>query len=295
MTEREAGIYAGIPNDEYHRGPGISKSGLDLIARSPMHYRFATDAANDNSCEPTPSQRLGSLVHKLVLEPFSFGDEYVVGPKFDRRTKEGKAFAEAFEAGAAGRIVIGQDEADLGAQIRDAVFAHPFAAALLGGQGDAELSAYWRDAETGVLCRCRPDYWRRDGILVDVKTTTDASPEAFARSVLDWRYHVQAAFYLEGTGLAIGQAETVSDLALPHEFVFIAVETKPPHAVACYRLDRETLSIGAREFRRNLDTFAECQRSGVWPAFGGGLQPLGLPEWYLARAAREAALQQVTA
>lgn len=284
MMERHAGLFPDIPNDAYHGGPGISKSGLDLIARSPRHYRFATDAANDNARTPTAAQRVGSLAHKLILEPDSFHAEYVVGPKFDRRTNAGKEAAAAFEVEAAGRTVITEDEFEQANAMLHAVGAHPFAAALFR-KGRAEVSAYWNDPATGVLCRCRPDYWRRDGILVDLKTTDDSSPEEFGRSVLKWRYHVQAAFYLEGARLAMEQSPVDLDLeiGLPAEFVFVAVEKNPPHAVAVYRLDRDSIEVGRREMRADLDRYATCLANDDWPAFGDTLLPLSLPEWHLRK------------
>src|SRR5690606_28865958 len=68
------GVYAGIPNAEYHGGPGISKSGLDLIHRSPLHYKAVVDGANDN--EPTAAQMIGTAAHALILEPAEFAKTY---------------------------------------------------------------------------------------------------------------------------------------------------------------------------------------------------------------------------
>lgn len=69
------GIYDDLPAADYHRGPGISKSGLDLIHRSPLHYAAARAAANDN---PTPSQVLGTAFHALLLEPDLFARRYAL-------------------------------------------------------------------------------------------------------------------------------------------------------------------------------------------------------------------------
>ena len=97
---------------------------------------------------------------------------------------------------------------------------------------------------TGILCRCRPDFWREDDIIVDVKTTEDASPEEFSRSLAKWRYHVQAPFYMDGIELATGRR--------PKGFVFLVVEKKPPYAVAAYTLDPESIELGRSEYRADL-------------------------------------------
>ena len=39
------GIYIGLANEQYHAAEGISKSGLDLIARSPYLYRHRQQVA----------------------------------------------------------------------------------------------------------------------------------------------------------------------------------------------------------------------------------------------------------
>ena len=321
MTQRDVGVFPNIPNDVYHSGPGVSKSGLDLLARSPLHFKFATDARNDNEeREETRWQRIGSLVHKLVLEPASIWDEYAepfvpsdgalatsdqikdalraLGGKISGTKSElidrlrdldpGAVFVDderaAWEAQLGRRRVINSSELELAEGMAAAIEAHPIGGALfLSSPGEAELSAYWVDPETDLHLRCRPDWWRADGIVVDLKTTEDASREAFERSVLNYRYHVQAAFYLDGLAHAIDQSPDPLPVPTPREFVFLCVEKKPPHAVAVYRLDSETLELGRREYRRDLATLAQCIQADRWPGYGDAVQILGLPDWYVRR------------
>lgn len=169
--------------------------------------------------------------------------------------------------------------------MRDAIMAHPAASALLSGEGVAEASVYWTDPATGELCRCRPDYWRKDGVIADLKTTEDASPEGFAKSLVNYRYHVQAPWYLGGMTAAYEAGHFPEGWQRPRAFAFIAVEKRAPYAVAVYVLDSESLEIGARMMRRDLDTLAECRRTGVWPGYGDTLQQLGVPQYYLLRHA----------
>lgn len=317
MQDMKPGVYAGISNADYHGGPGISKSGLDLIRRSPLHYLCATMAAND---DPTPDQMLGTAFHSLLLEPEAFARDYTLplqvpegalatvddlkarlqelGVEFKASAKKGSLVSlvrqndpkavilddlkAAWREENAGRQVLTQEVWDQLHAMRDAVLEHPVAGALMkGGSGLAEQSVYWHDPETGELCRCRPDWWRTDlDVLVDVKTTNDASPEGFSKSLVNFRYHVQAPFYLDGVERATGQR--------PRAFLFLAVEKKPPYAVAVYQLDPESMSLGAREYREDLQTYANCKRTGVWPGYGDRIQLLGVPQWYLVRAEREA-------
>ncbi|QJB21776.1 exonuclease VIII [Xanthomonas phage FoX2] len=74
----DPGIYRGIPNDQYHHGVGISKSGLDLVRKSPAHYRAVVTAANDNERKSTPAQAIGTALHMIVLEPELFAKTYTL-------------------------------------------------------------------------------------------------------------------------------------------------------------------------------------------------------------------------
>lgn len=183
------------------------------------------------------------------------------------------------------RKVLEQDTWDQLHAMRDAVMAHQAAGALLtGAPGKAEQSVYWIDAETGLLCRCRPDFWRQDGIVVDVKTCEDASPEGFAKAVANWRYHVQHPFYTDGINAMreqlLAKETPPADIPAPvRAFVFLAVEKKPPYAVGVYVLEHEAVELGHLEYRRDLATLKQCIDSDTWPGYGDAIQPLQLPRW----------------
>ncbi|QPB08651.1 exonuclease VIII [Burkholderia phage Mica] len=170
-------------------------------------------------------------------------------------------------------------------RMRDAIMAHPAARALLtSSKFVTEHSAYAQDPETGVLRRVRPDLWRFDGIVGDLKTTEDASPEGFARSIAKYGYDVQDPYYLDTLNLALQQSNPDEFAAHPTSakaFVFIVVEKSFPHAVAVYCLDDESKALGTAKYREGLNTYAECERTGVWPGFGDAVQMISVPQWHL--------------
>lgn len=249
-------IVPDLPSATYHAHPAVSKSVLDKIARSPLHARAYLDGMRD---EPTASMNFGTALHCAVLEPNRFANEYAVW-EGDRRTKEGKAAYETLQA--TGATLISRDDHDAISAMAMSIQQHPVAAAMLTN-GQPEASVFWK--HNGIECKCRPDWLRRDGIVVDLKTTEDASPAAFARSVAAYRYHVQAAHYLAGT-----QAES---------FVFIAIEKKAPYAVAVYELDADSIQIGQRLRERDLDQYASCLELNQWPGYPAQIQKLALPKW----------------
>ena len=261
-----AGLIPDLPIDQYHGGPGVSKSQLDQVAKSPAHYMYARTAPKK---DPTPAQRFGSLVHTAVLEPHKLS--VVVGPDLNKNTKEWKAFKAQVEA--EGKEIVTQEELDTLEGMKAAVYAHPAAAWLLG-PGYVEHSAYWIDPATGLLCRCRPDKLRRTEkgiVLVDLKTTADASEAEFSRSIENFRYHVQAAFYSDGIEEALGERVSA--------FAFVAVEKQAPYAVACYQLADVDVEDGREAYQGDLLTLKNCLARNEWPAYSPRIETITRPAW----------------
>jgi len=266
-----------MDNAAYHRHAAVSKSHLDQIARSPLHYWARYLDPNRVIPEPTPAMVIGSALHTHVLELDKWDENYIVMPEgIDKRTKAGKAEWEAFSAAANGRQVLAKADADLVMQMGQAVYGHPAAAALLGLPGMAESTWMWYDDKTGLQCKVRPDWLTNDGsLIVDLKTTEDASPKGFQKSIANFRYHVQAAWYLHG----VEQATR----CCPDQFVFICVEKKPPFAVAVYAADTAMIKEGWRTAERDLEVLATCTEMDQWPGYSDQVQPISLPPWMLPR------------
>jgi len=262
-----------MDNADYHAHPAISKSHLDLIARSPLHYWARYIDPNRVAPEPSPQMRLGTALHTHVLELSRWDQEIAVAPgDINRRTKEGREQWAAFEAASVSKTVITADEADQVMAMGRAVMRHPAAAMLLNLPGVAESTHMWVDNTHGLSCKCRPDWLTKDGaIVVDLKTTKSAKVQDFKRSVADYRYHVQAAWYLHGLEQATGRR--------PEQFIFICVETTAPYAVAVYAADAEMVDRGHQQAMRDLARLAECKAANHWPSYSEQIEMLSLPGW----------------
>lgn len=264
------GLVQGLDIDAYHSGPGISKSGLDSIDANPAIY-YARHLDPQRPPSPAKAGQLeGTLAHCAILEPGEFGKRYVVGPNVSRATKAWKEFEE--QAGS--RLCIKPDQYDTAMRQADSVRKLPEVAEALA-RGRAEVSAYWLDPVTGELCRCRPDWEHPCGengvILLDVKTCGDASPAEFSRQIARKRYHVQDSFYSDGYSIASGM-EVMA-------FVFVAVESEWPYAACALMLDDQGKAQGRAEYRRNLNTYAQCRASGIWPGYSQSIEIVNLPKW----------------
>lgn len=287
----ESGVYKNLTNEEYHSGAGVSKSGLTLIGKSPLHYWSAYLDPEREPRKETDAMKLGTAIHSAILEPDLFASDYVVVPNdaprkptsVQRNAKKPSddtiaaiEFWDAFNADNEGRVIIDIDDYETCTSIQRQVRRHPAAIALLG-TGEAETSVYWIDNETGVLCKCRPDWMNyQANVIVDVKSAEDASPIAFQRSIFNYEYHVQAAWYIDGVTAATGHA--------PKAFIFGVFEKSRPHAAAFYYADQEMIDLGRRIYRERLAIYANCLQTNRWPGYPDTLQAISLPMWALKAA-----------
>jgi hypothetical protein len=293
------GIHYGLDIAEYHGNSlSVSKSGLDDLARCPaMFYALHLDENRPARAEKA-GQLEGNLAHCALLEPDEFAKRYAVLPKDapSRPTPaQWKAEKSNESSTAAKEWWMAWSKANAGARIITAEQAHaarcqahsmrslqnvwgglPMAEMLK--RGKAEVSAYWTDNLTGVLCRCRPDLVvpinARQVVLVDVKTFSDARSQEFKKQLGRKSYHLQDSFYSEGYARASGM-EVVG-------FVFVVVETAWPFLAASYQLGDKSRHEGALQHRDLLDTYAECLRTNTWPSYTPATETVDLPPYALS-------------
>lgn len=265
------GVRKNLSHADYLEAPGLSRSILKHMARSPAHFKFALE----NPEPPTDAQILGEIIDLAILEPSKLEKAYWLRPetyenkkgevkKWNGNATECKDWLGAHED----RHVIRVHEQEMVIAVRKAVLEHPSAKAALK-DGDRKVCLFVKDPDTGILLKCEIDLLSGNAI-VDLKSTDDASVDGFARSVAKFGYDVQAAFYLD----------ICNWLGLGKEFfVFIAVEKEPPYAVAVYELDEESIQVGRSKYRRWLNLFNYCSEMNEWPAYPDDIIRLSLPMW----------------
>lgn len=255
-----------IPANDYHALNAINFTGLKEIEKSPAHFQNYLKTAK----EATAAMILGTATHYGVLQPELLYKNFCARPEgIDGRTKEGKAALEKLATENAGKTILKADEFSAIEGMMRAVRGHKLASQLISG-GMAEMSAIAQDSEHGVLCKARPDYLGKDGVIVDLKTTDDASFFAFQRKVKTFRYHAQAAWYLDTVNAAIGREEF-------KRFVLIVVEKEAPHGVIVYEFDAESIRLGRLLARSSLAVYAECSKSGKWPGYSEHMHTMTVP------------------
>jgi exodeoxyribonuclease VIII len=257
----------------------VSKSKLDELAKSPYHYWYKYLNPDRVKEEETDAFVIGRAIHTAILEPAKFNEEFWRAPVVNRRTKEGKNTIAEFQELNGNKTALKPDEWDYVMAMRDAAHKHPAIQHLLSG-GIAEHTMYFNEPTTGVRCQIRPDWLNNAGYVVDLKSTEDASPIAFQRSVAKYRYHVQDAFYFDGIKHATGKE--------PKGFVFVVIEKKPPFMIGVYQLTERAREQGRQTYLTELNIYKTCQANGVWPGYSQTVEMLDLPPWaYPAKESSE--------
>jgi len=187
---------------------------------------------------------LGDAFHTLLLEPHRFGEDFLTLDGNDvlpPATTETEVFARRWLQPATARAL---------RAMRDNALACPLGpVARWMADGEMERSIYWTDA-AGLRSKARPDCLTADTI-VEVKTVTDARPEAFAQTRAHFGYDLQAAHYVEAVTALTGRM-------LP--FAWVTVEISPPYTAWVHILVLADLDAARRALEALKRAFAACAR-----------------------------------
>lgn len=266
------GIYPNLTNEEYHSGPGLSRSRLArLLDGTPLDFHAAPPV------EETAAMRLGTAAHLAILEPDRFLALVRPLPKWDMRTNAGKAARAAWDEENPGKIPVPEADYDCALQAAKLIRAKKGPATALR-EGKAELSIYWNDgAET---LKSRPDFLDLDrGIAVDVKTTTrDLDDRQVVRILVDQHAALQASMVTQGvlalTGQRVSSYLLIVRLDAPVDMRLVQVGGFGPGEPL------EWLEYGDAQFATALRLYRECSASGVWPGWADrGVTYAAAPEW----------------
>lgn len=257
------GLYDGWPSEDYHGSPGLSFTQFKHFLRSPLHYKAYLAKPKPQ----TASQKLGSMLHMALLEPEKFAKTtiYIDGPL---NTNPWKKMGD--EAKAAGITPIGKQMWEDITGMRDSVLKHKLGS-LYVASGQKELSAFWKDPETGLLLRCRPDIWIESKLqVVDVKTCGNVQTFPMIEMMRNM-YPIQTAFYLfVMSGLTQMQLTQHTNLCVEDEY---------PYAVQNWALDDASIERSMIDVKNGLRKFAKCLETDTWDGPEPIIRPAALAHY----------------
>jgi hypothetical protein len=275
-TPLAQGLHYGIPARVYHADPcelpslssGIART---LIAKTAAHARLEHTRLGGTTRKLTPALSLGGYVHALVAGDVS---EYAVEDFPSMESKAAKEWAALAQH--VGKEPVLQRTADAATPIAQAINAN-WRRGLTPHKGtqQSEVTAIWREGD--AWCRARFDrLCVDDGGFADIwdwKTTDDVSDHAIMRSIADYGYYIQVAFYLRGLAAVLPSHRGRSS------FILVFVEKNPPYSVRRVTLSPAALAQGARDVNMAIAVWKQAMATGEWPGYDVSTTEMDLPSY----------------
>lgn len=266
-------LLAGMPDDAYLSDPvlggSLSHSGAKslLPPGCPALFRWQqTHGRPDKAVFD-----FGRAAHRVVLGE---GADIVRIDAPDWRSKDAQAQRDT--ARAAGKTPLLVKDALIVDDMAEALAGNPLAAELLTRPGRSEVAAFARDAREDVMLRAKydrlPDADGRKVLVTDYKTAPSADPGQFAKSAWNYRYYMQAPWYIDLLR-ALDYADEI-------EFLFIVQAKEPPYLSIVAELPHAAVRYGRARNREAIGIYADCLRRDEWPGYAdGGVIELLMPGW----------------
>lgn len=228
----------------------------------------------------------GSLLDCLITQPGKFEELYAVAPKEYPGTPKRKGdeiemkpwnwnatFCQEWEK---------EQRAD-GKEIATAPQAEKAFAAQERLQADEILMGFmsrcrrqvfvlveWFYAETGISVpfKCLMDFVpppedaEFGNTIGDLKTTNDASPRKWRRTVFEQSWHLQASLYLDAINAALD--------ANYSQMAHVVSESKPPYEPARRMLvdgPESFIQFGRHQYQEMLALYCRCLKENFWPGY----------------------------
>lgn len=243
---------------QYNELEGLRRSDLWVLNKTPLHFKYNLE----NPQPQTEALLFGSAIHKYILEPEDFNNEYIVMPQVDRRTKEGKEIYNDFMALAQEKdlTVISQENYQQIQDMAQVLKQDQLVNDLLEGAKFEQVYS-WTDPETNTHLKVKADIitqFEGKTYIVDYKTTTSCEYKDFYRSMRKYGYDFQAGMYSE---------VVENNLLESVEFAFIAQEKTPPYAYRVFWVDKEVVRTGKGKLHNLLRLYKECVDNNQWQGY----------------------------
>tara|TARA_R100001594_G_scaffold140854_1_gene186304 strand:- start:767 stop:1594 length:828 start_codon:yes stop_codon:yes gene_type:complete len=253
-----------ISNAEYH-----SRSEYGSTALKPAAKGFGKGLlaiVNGASLPQTQALAEGSAVHSRLGEPQLFNTEFAIKPQgMSFVNKEGKAWKKEHSD----KTIL---SAEFGEKLKhiELAFLDSPASRFYEQEGETEASYFWKIDGLSRGGKCRPDWISADKkTIIDLKTTTSADRKSFQRAIMNYSYHLSAAWYMHGVKQATG--------VTPEEFIWVAIEKDTPFGIGVYRADAELLEEGKAMYERALANIQSWEETGIYPDHTPEIESIGLP------------------
>lgn len=185
-----------MSEEEYRSDDALGFHDLCNLAKSYFHF-----LEGRKEKESKDYQNFGTAAHLMALEHQRFETEVVARPNFDRRTKDGKAKAEAFDSENFGKLIVTDDEFERLRAMRAMLEASKEFQDILACVAHIESCAF--HSHGSLLLKGRLDAAgvlpSGERFILEYKTTQDASFDSFRWDIQRYRYDLQLIHYASVT------------------------------------------------------------------------------------------------
>lgn len=257
----------------------ITKSGLDKIEFSPLDYWWHYRNPNRPDYEADEKTIFDDAFRCAVLRPDEFQRRYVNPPPINRKTNLGKSEYDSLikSVDKNNQILLYPsskypDKFNTILMMVAEVRKHKLLKFIFS-EGVAENHVEFEEENSGAIVKFK-SHWidHANNLIVHLSSTSDASPEQFAKDCVNFNNHKRSAIQLDGYATK-GQPKD--------GIVFVNVEREAPYKISVLFLDERSINVGRRIYLENCQTFMDCVASGKWPGFKEIAESVSLPEWYL--------------
>jgi hypothetical protein len=280
------GFYYDIPFADYAAVDALNASKIVQMRRSPMYYRWALTHPSPE----TAATMLGTLIHRMVLEPSVINDIAVWKPEEKMKVRNGHKW-DAYKEANVGKTILTEKEYEQVLETSACALSHQPIARYANAEGPTEVSMFWRHPVTGRRMKARIDKLIPEShTIFDLKSTYDCQSYRFGSISYRLGYHIKIAHYAQGYETLTGVRPTCR---------IGAIESNAPHESTVYRITEDVLKQGWEELENLVGRITECENreaelrkkkmpvSHAWPAEVVEETDLMLPTW-----AQYAALDQ---
>lgn len=246
--------YHRIKDKDYHELSYISYHGLKEISQSINKY------IQRKNKKQTAAQEFGSLAHKYLLEPDTIDNDVFIASKENFLTKSGEIaknikstkMFEVMQFENPEKKILLDDEHKEFTSMRDKALAHPEFSKIYFDEsckkehcGLVQPFLFKQISSDMMLAKFKPDITTRQ-VIVDYKTTSNASEFAFKTELENNMYFAQAAFYVMCDAEISGMQK---------DFYIFAQEVEPPYDVNMIKINHDYLNLGFEILQKSAQKY----------------------------------------
>lgn len=272
-----------MEKENYYDIKALSQSGIKKYLQDGAHRFWAHSVFNPNRIpeKETEAKEFGKLVDTLLFTANDFDSIYAVKQKVDGRTKDGKAYNEAFAADNVGKKVIDEltmYEADY---MVTALKSNQDFVQATKGDWIVQKEFFWTDGEIRFKAKMDLIVKHADGsyTIFDYKTCQNCDEQHFGKDIVKYGYHIQDAFYKDAFFMEYGCAEV--------RFVLVAQEKDYRDCIALWEVQPCDTAIGQRSVSKAVKEIKVRLATNDWKPNKGGIQSMNLPTWFYTKQQEE--------